>query len=89
MKPDYQLQKAAERQEIIEKAVKAGMRSAQPRGKHHVEMNAEELGMLVDRLERFDELLLSAEVYLTVEDLEGRPKQLALVNEIKNARAGR
>ena len=47
----------AERQAILARAVTAGVRSARARGKNLIELDAEDLGRLVDRAERYRALL--------------------------------
>jgi thiamine monophosphate synthase len=42
---------AHDRQEVIERAVKAGVKSARVRGKNLIELDAEELGRRVDRVQ--------------------------------------
>ena len=71
---------AHERQDIIGRAVKAGVKSARVRGKNLTELDVEELGRLVDRVERFEDLLKIA---------EGLPLAKSLHDDIRNALAGR
>ena len=74
---------AHERQDIIGRAVKAGVKSARVRGKNLTELDAEELGRLVDRVERFEDLLKAL--------IPGIDPTLypTTVQDIKNALAGR
>lgn len=80
MKPDYELQRAHERQQVIERAVQIGVKSIRTRGKNLVELDAEELGRLVDRVERYENLLRI---------VAGAALGKSLVDDINNALAGR
>ena len=79
MKPDFQLQKAAERQDIIDRATKVGVK-ARPSGKYNVEITATELGNLVDQRQRYEDLLIKIAQHRLPEDIS---------IDVQNALAGR
>lgn len=84
MKPDYQMQKNADRQAVIERAVKAGVKSARAHGKNVIQVETEEFGRLVDQRERFHDLLMCV-----LPILEDSPALPATIRDIKDALAGR